>query len=120
MGKEATCLTLLTMSMSVEYKTLQKCAASLTDLLQHDLSVSTKLFSKGLVPEKEHKWLLTVRGVSDEEKANRLVCCVTAGVKECAEHYHDFVNILRGESFFKDIVEKLSSTCSKPGHKLRI
>ena len=93
---------------SREYKTLLHCSSSLTDLLKNNtVSVSTKLQEKGLVTEEVHDWILTVQGTSNQDKAARLMSCVTDRVKDSTERLHDFIDILKGDSYFKDIVEIL-------------
>ena len=100
-------------SESIEYKTLLQCSSGLTDLLQHNISVSAKLLEKGLVTKEVYDWILTVQGVSNHDKAARLVSCVTDRVKDSAQVLHDFVDILKDDSFFVDIVDKLTSLHSK-------
>ena len=56
------------------HSALLKCAGCITDLLQHQvLSISIKLREKDLTTEEVHSWVLTAKGVSDMEKAARLV-----------------------------------------------
>ena len=96
---------------STEYKALLRCASDLTVLLKNNtVSVSTKLLEKGLVTEEVHDEVLTMQGVSNQDKAARLVFCVTDRVKVSAQQFHDFVDVLKEAGpYFKDIVEKLSS-----------
>ena len=92
-----------------------KCASGLTALLQHHcLSVSSKLLGKGLIPMDVLDWVLTAQGVSNQDKAARVVSCVTNRVKSSPQCFHDFVDILKGESFFADIVETMITTHSEP------
>ena len=93
-----------------EHSALLKCAGCITDLLQHQvLSISIKLLEKGLTTKEIHDWVLTAKGVSDREKAARLMSGVTDHVKSCPEKYSVFVGILKKEPFLKDAVENLSS-----------
>ena len=92
---------------SIEYKALLQCTSGLTDLLQHNTSVSARLLEKGLVTKEVYEWVLTVQGISNQVKAARLVSCVTDRVKDSAGRLHDFIDVLKGDSYFKDIVEIL-------------
>ena len=97
---------------NIEYRALLQCAHGLTDLLQHNLSVSDKLLEKGWVTRDVHGWALTARGVSDQEKASRLVSCLVDRVKDAAQVFHDFVDVLKEDPFFDDIVEKINTEYS--------
>ena len=96
----------------IEYRALLQCAHWLTDVLQHNLSVSDKLLEKGLITKDVHGWVLTARGVSDLEKASRLVSCLADRVKDAAQVFHDFVDVLKGDPFFAEIVEKINAEYS--------
>jgi hypothetical protein len=97
---------------NIEYRALLQCAHGLIDLLQHNLSVSDKLLEKGWITRDVHGWALTARGVSDHDKASRLVSCLADRVKDAAQVFHDFVDILKEDSFFADIVEKINAEYS--------
>ena len=98
---------------SAEHKSLVKCASGLTDLLQHNiLSVSAKLLEKGLVTKDVHDSVLT-EGVSNHNKAAKLVSCVADRVKGSPRRFHDFIDVLKGDSYFDDIVQKIISIHSK-------
>ena len=98
---------------SVEHKSLIQCASGLTDLLQHNiLSVSAKLLEKGLVTKDVHDSILT-EGVSSHNKAAKLVSCVTDRVKGSARRFRDFIDVLKGDSYFDDIVQEITSIHSK-------
>jgi hypothetical protein len=97
---------------NIEYRALLQCAHGLTDLLQHNLSVSDKLLEKGWITRDVHGWALTAKGVSDHDKASRLVSCLADRVKEAAQVFHDFVDVLKEDSFFADIVEKINTEYS--------
>jgi hypothetical protein len=99
---------------NIENRALLQCAHGLTDLLQHNLSVSDKLLEKGWITRDVHGWALTARGVSDQEKASRLVSCLADRVKDAAQVFHDFVDVLKEDSFFADIVEKINTEYSTP------
>ena len=51
--------------------------------------------------------ILTAQGTSNQDKAARLVSCVSDRVKDFAERLHDFIDVLKGYSYFQDIVETL-------------
>ena len=97
------------MAANIEYRALLQCAHGLTDLLQHNLSVSDKLLEKGWITRDLHGWVLTARGVSDHEKASRLVSCLADRVKDAAQVFHDFVAVLKEDPFFADIVTKINT-----------
>ena len=94
---------------SIEFKALLQCSSGLTDLLQHNISVSARLLEKGLVTKDIHDWILTSQGTSNQDKAARLVSCVTDRVKNSAQVFHEFVDMLNDEPFFVDVVDKLTS-----------
>ena len=94
---------------NIEYRALLQCAYGLTDLLQHNLSVSDKLLEKGLIAKDVHDYVLTAHGVSNLHKASRLVSCLTDRVKDAAQVFHDFVDLLKEDPFFADIVEKITT-----------
>ena len=98
---------------SSEYKAVLQCTAGLTDLLQHNIFVSAKLLEKGLVTKEVYDWILTAQGVANQDKAARLVSCVIDRVKDSAQVLHDFVDVLKDDPFFADIVDKLTSLHSK-------
>ena len=99
---------------NIEHKSLVQCASGLTDLLQHNiLSVSDKLLEKGLVTKDVHDSVLTAEGVSSKKNAAKLVSCVTDLVKDSAWRFHDFLDVLNGDPYFDDIVQKIISIHSK-------
>ena len=97
------------MAANIEYRALLQCAHGLTDLLQHNLSVSDKLLEKGWITRDLHGWVLTARGVSDHEKASRLVSCLADRVKDASQVFHDFVAVLKEDPFFADVVTKINT-----------
>ena len=100
------------MSDTIEYRALLQCSYGLTDLLQHDSSVASKLLEKGLIPKDVYDWSLTAHGVSSHEKASRFVSCFTDLVKDTPGVFHEFVSVLEGDPFFAHIVEKLNNVHS--------
>ena len=95
------------MAANIEHEALTRCSSGLSDLLQLNLHLSSKLLEKGLVTEQVHGWVLTALGVSDQEKAARLVSCVSDRVKTSGHLYSAFLDILKGEPYFKEIVERI-------------
>ena len=93
---------------NIEYRALFQCTSGLTDLLQHNLSVSDKLLEKGLITMDVHDYILTAQGVSNQQKASRLVSCLSDRVKDAAQMFHDLVALLKEDPFFADIVEKIN------------
>ena len=101
------------MADSIEHRALLSCLSSLTDSLQHNLSLSDKLLEKGLVTEEVHRWQLTATAVSNRDKAARLLSCVTDRVKGSTQLYLVFIDILKDELYFKDVVEKICTEHSE-------
>ena len=93
------------------HKALLQCTSELTSLLKHNLSAcSGKLLEKGLITEAVHDWVLTAQGVSNQDKAARLVFCLTDRVKGSTQQFHDFIQVLKEtDPFCGDIVDKLTS-----------
>ena len=98
---------------SPEHNSLCLCTSGLTDLLQHDLSVSNKLLEKGMVTRDVHNWILTTQGVSKWEKAARLVSCITDSIRVSTDKFDVFIEVLREDSYFDDIVRKMLDERSK-------
>ena len=98
---------------NIEYRALFQCTSGLTDLLQHNLSVSDKLLEKGLITKDVYDYVLTAQGVSSKQKASKLVSCLTDRVKDAAQVFHDLVALLKEDPFFADIVEKINTEHSK-------
>ena len=93
-----------------------QCTSSLTALLQHNLlSVSSKLLEKGLITDEVSDWILTAQGVSNRDKAQRLVSCVTDRVKGSPQRFQSFVDVLSEESYFEEVVQKLITTYNNSG-----
>ena len=93
-----------------EHGALKRCADTLTDLLQHQVvTISTSLLAKGLLNDDLHSWVLTAQGVSNKEKAARILASVMEQVKARTQSYGLFVEVLEGDAFYEDAVKKLSS-----------
>ena len=93
-----------------------QCTSSLTALLQYDLhSVSSKLLAQGLITDEVFGWMLTAQGVSNSDKAQRMVSCVTDRVRGSPERFQSFVGVLREESYFEEVVQKLITTYNNLG-----
>ena len=94
-----------------EHKALLKCANGLSDLLQHDVvSISSQLLETGLVTKEVHDWVLTTLGVSNKQKAARLVSCVVDQVKASSENYELLIGVLKKEPSLQGAVEMLPSS----------
>ena len=93
---------------NIEYQSLVQCANDLTRLIQHNVvSVSTKLFAKGLVPQDVHDSVLSVDGISSQSKAAKLLSCVCDKIKDSAYRFKEFIGVLSEDSYFEDIVIKI-------------
>ena len=101
------------MAENIEHRALLSCLSVLTEAFQHTLSLSAKLLEKGLITREVHGWQLDVLGVSNHDKASRLLACVTDRVKGSSQLYHVFVDILKEELYFKEVVEKICAEHSK-------
>ena len=101
------------MAESIEHRALRGCLSSLTDALQHNLFLSDKLLEKGLITREVYGWQLDTLGVSNRDKAARLMACIIDRVKDSRQLYHVFLDILREELYFKDVVEKITAEQSK-------
>ena len=99
---------------NVEYQSLVHCTDDLTQLIQHNVvSLSSKLFAKGLVAKDVHDSVLSAEGVANHSKAAKLVSCVIDRVKESADRYQIFIDVLGEDTFFEDVIQKLSEVRSK-------
>ena len=99
---------------NVEYQSLVQCADHLTQLIQHNIvSVSTKLFAKGLVPQDVHDSVVSVDGTTNRSKAAKLLLCVRDKIKESAGRFQDFIDVLCEDSYFEDVVLKIKDVHSK-------
>lgn len=104
-----------------EHKAMILCTSALTTLLQHNLlSVSSKLLARGLITDEVSVWMLTAQGVSDLSKAQRLVSCVSDRVKGSPQRFQSFVDVLSGEAYFEEVVQKLITTYNNSGIALLI
>lgn len=80
---------------SLEYNSLLQFRSDLINCLQHCPSVVENLLEEGLVTEDVHEWILTARGVSDRDRARRLVSCVTACIRHSADKFNIFIEVLQ-------------------------
>ena len=90
-----------------EHQKLLKCKSELVSLLKHSLPTCSRLLEEGLVSEDVSEWVTTAQGASYQEKATRVVSCVTDQVKVSAQRFYDFVDVLKENPFFTGIVKKL-------------
>ena len=90
-----------------EHRALQKCAKTLTNLLQHQVeTISSSLLGKRLSTDDLHNWVLTAKGVSNKEKAARILDCVMGQVKARTQSFNLFVEVLE-ENSRSDAVEMI-------------
>ena len=100
---------------NIEYQSLLQFADDLTQLIQHNIvSVSSKLFAKGLVAKDIHdSSLMSVD--TNQSKAAKLLSCVLDKIKDSAGRFQDFIDVLGEDSYFKDIVVKITKFHGKLG-----
>ena len=97
-----------------EHKALQRCAKTLTNLLQHQVvTISTSLLAKGLSTNDLHGWVLTANGVSNKEKAARILASVIDQVKARTQSYGLFIEVLE-ENSCSDAVEMILEYLGMP------
>ena len=60
-----------------------------------------------------HEWILTAQGVSNREKAGRLVSCVADSVQASSDKFKILIEVLREDSYFDDIVRRMLDEHSK-------
>lgn len=105
-----------TSSGMAEHRTMLQCTSSLIALLQHNLtSVSAKLLARGLITDEVSDWMLTAQGVSNRDKAQRMVSCVTDRVKGSPQRFQNFIDVLSEESYFEEVVQKLVTIYNNSG-----
>ena len=99
---------------SPEYKSLVHCTSDLIDCLQHSLiSISSELLEKGLVTVDVHNLIQTAHGLSERDKASRLVTCVSSCIKQSTEKFSILIKILQKDLYFVGLVEKIKAECRK-------
>lgn len=99
---------------SPEYKSLVHYTSDLIDCLQHSLiSISSKLLEKGLVTVDVHNLIQTAHGLSERDKASRLVTCVSSCIKQSTEKFSILIKILQKDLYFVGLVEKIKAECRK-------
>ena len=97
---------------NIEYQSLLQCADDLTLLIQHNVvSVSSKLFAKGLVAKDVHDSVLSVDGTTNQSKAAKLLSCVFDKIKESRDQCQTFIDVLGEDSYFDNIVLKITKVC---------
>lgn len=50
--------------------------------------------------------------MSNKEKAVRVVSCLADRIKDAAQMFHDFLDLLKEDPYFADIMEKISTEYS--------
>ena len=104
---------------NIEYQSLLQFADDLTQLIQHNVvSVSSKLFAKGLVAKDVHDSVLSVDGASNQSKAAKLLSCVLDKIKESGDQYQYFIDALREDSYFDNIVLKITKARGKHNYDI--
>ena len=104
---------------SVEYQSLVQCADDLTQLIQHNVvSLSSKLFAKGLVAKDVHDSVLSVDAVLNQSKAAKLLSCVIDKIRDSSGRFQDFIDVLGEDTYFEDIVLKITELHSKSEFQL--
>ena len=99
---------------NIEYQSLLQCADDLTLLIQHNVvSVSSKLFAKGLVAKDVHDSVLSVDGTTNQSKAAKLLSCVLDKIKESRDQCQTFIDVLGEDSYFDNIVLKITKVRGK-------
>ena len=99
---------------NLDYQTLIQCADDLTQLIQHNVvSVSSKLFAKGLVAKDVHDSVLSVDGASNQSKAAKLLSCVLDKIKQSTDQYWNFIDVLGEDSYFDSIMLKITNVRGK-------
>ena len=99
---------------NAEYESLVKFTTDISNLVQHNIvPVSARLLEKGLVTKDVHDSMLNTEGVSSQKNAARLLSCVLDRIKCSARCFQDFINVLREDSYFDDVVQKITAVHSK-------
>ena len=98
---------------NIEYQSLLRCADDLTLLIQHNVvSVSSKLFAKGLVAKDVHDSVLSDI-TPNQFKAAKLLSCVLDKIKESRDQCQNFIDMLGEDSYFDSIVLKITKVRGK-------
>ena len=106
---------------NVEYQSLVQCADDLTQLIQHNVvSLSSKLFAKGLVAKDVHDSVLSIDGVSNQSKAAKLLSCIIDKIKDASGRFQDFIDVLGEDPYFQGIMLKITEVHSKPEFQHRL
>ena len=93
-----------------------KFTTDLSNLLQHNVvTVSGRLLEKGLVTKDIHDYMymLTTEGVFKGDKASCLVSCVFDRIKGSSRCFHEFIAVLREDSYYEDLVLKILAVHGK-------
>ena len=104
-------------AQNIQYKVLVQFTDELTKLIQHNaVSLSTKLYAVGLVPEAVHVSISCVDGTSDQSKAAKLLSCVRDKVRKSPGRFDDFIEALGQDVYFEDLVMKMKEALNGKGH----
>ncbi len=94
---------------NIEYLALLKCKVELTREISADpLFVATALVAKGLIPESSLNFV-QLQTVQNYEKASELVGQVTNKIRTYPAKFSDFLEVLRGSNWLKDVLETLTA-----------
>ena len=112
--------TLMMTEQNAECQSLVQCADDLTQLIQHNVvSVSNKLFTKGLVAKDVYDSVLSIDGTSSQFKASKLLSCVLDKLEHSPGKFQEFIDVLSdGSSFFDDVVSKIKEFHGKHSNRL--
>ena len=94
---------------NIEYLALLKCKVALTSEISEDpLSIATALMDRGLIPESLHSSVLQ-QTKDNEVKASELVNKVTNKIKTYPARFADFLEVLQGSNWLKDVLKSLTT-----------
>ncbi len=98
---------------NIEHQSLIQFTDDLTQLIQHNVvSVTSKLFAKGLVAKDVRDSVLT-SGASNQSKAAKLVSSVFDKIKESGDQWQSFIDVLGEDSYFDEILLKITQVHGK-------
>ena len=97
---------------SSEYKTFIQLTDELTTALSHDLTnIAGKLLAKNVITVTVYDMVIEAQspGVTNKDKASRLIACVRDKVKSNPEAFSIFMEVLQdGDPYLEDTIKQLS------------
>ena len=93
--------------MSLEYRTFRLLYATLKSDLGRSMIID-EAYAQGLITRQELDHINS--GLTPDEKNGKLLDAVEVRIREERGKYYDFLNILKKEDTFSNLVEKLTST----------